>query len=227
MKVQIWSDFRCPFCYIGKRHLEAAIKDLGKDVEIEMMSFELDPNYEGANGETVAEHIAAKYGISVAEAQANNKRVVDMASSVGLNYNFDTMIDNNTFKAHKVLQLAKLKGVGNAFTEIGMSALFEHAKDLGDDETLVALGLEAGLLEADIRAALASDEYALKVRQDEQWAQMIGAKGVPHFVFDDKVSLSGAQPIETFKQAMNYVATLEPAVTQDDDLMCTDDSCAI
>lgn len=227
MKVQIWSDFRCPFCYIGKRHLEEAIKASGRDVEIEMMSYELDPEFEGSPNESVHEHLAKKYGMSVAEAKANNDRVTSMAANVGLKYDFDTMIDVNSFKAHKVFQLAKLKGVGNEFSEVGMSDHFEKGLDINDDTVLVEAGKTVGLSEDDVLKAIQSDDFGLKVRQEEQWSQMIGAKGVPHFVFDDKVSLSGAQPIETFIQAMDYVATLEEEVTESDDLVCTDDSCAV
>ncbi|CAM3638888.1 DsbA family oxidoreductase [Erysipelothrix sp. HDW6B] len=232
MKIQVWSDFRCPFCYIGKKHLEEAIQKSGRDVQIEMMSFELDPDHTPSAHESMAEHLAHKYGISVAEAEENNARVVSMAKSAGLNYDFDRLIDVNTFVAHKVFQLAKLKGVGNEFVEVAMSGHFESGKDLSDLETLIAMGESVGLERIAIENAVNSDDFAISVRQEEQFAQMVGAKGVPHFVFDNKVSLSGAQPVDTFMQAMDYVDNLEPTVeamdtSNNDDVSCTDGSCTI
>lgn len=225
MKIQIWSDFVCPFCYIGKRHLEQALKESGRDdVEIEMMSYELDPDFVDQPGMSVDQMLANKYGMSLSEARSNNARVKEMAASAGLNYDFDAMKHSNTFKAHKVFQLAKIQGLGHEVSEKFLSGYFEKGAYLNDDEELVKLAVEAGMKEEDVRKALDSDEVGLKVRQDEQWSQMIGAKGVPHFVFDDKVSLSGAQPVETFKQALEYVENLPK---EENVGMCEDGVCKV
>lgn len=224
MKVQIWSDFVCPFCYIGKRHLEQAIKELGEDVEIEMMSYELDPHYIDQPGLGYHEMLAEKYGISYEEAKAKNEYAGKMAAEVGLNYNFDEMKYSNTFKAHKVFQLAKEKGIGNQVAEAFMQGFFTDGEYLNDDETLVRLGVKEGLIEEDIRRVLEDDSYSLKVRQDQQWARTINAKGVPHFVIDDKVSVSGAQPVTVFKQALSHVSLLNMT---EEGAMCTDDGCEI
>lgn len=227
MKVQIYSDFRCPFCYIGKRHLEQAIEKSGLEVEIEMMSYELDPTIQPDPSETVAQHIAKKYGISEDEAKSNNTRVVFMAKEAGLNYDFDRVIDVNTLSAHRVFQKAKEVGVGNAFAELGMSGYFEKGLNLDDEATLVELGLQAGMTADAVKEALNHDEYAYQVRQDEQLAQQIGVQGVPYFVMDNKVSLSGAQPVDTFIQAMKYTASLQTPLQQEDNLTCEDGSCEI
>ncbi|URQ77446.1 DsbA family oxidoreductase [Erysipelothrix rhusiopathiae] len=225
MKVQVWSDFVCPFCYVGKRHLEEAIKQLDKDIEVEFMSFELDQNYVDNPDLNIHEMLAQKYNISVDEARMNNERVGSMAQSVGLNYDFDVMKYTNTFKAHKVFQYAKLKGLGNEYSEMLMDAYFSKGVYLNDLDALIEMGASIGLDAEGIKYAFESDEYGLSVRQDEQWAQMIGARGVPHFVIDDQVSLSGAQPIETFKSAIQHVETLN--AQKNDSMMCTDGVCTI
>ena len=224
MKVQIWSDFVCPFCYIGKRHLEQAIKELGQEVEIEMMSYELDPNYVDQLGLGYHELLAQKYDISYEEAKAKNEYAGKMAAAVGLNYNFEKMKYSNTFKAHKVFQLAKEKGIGNEVAEAFMEGFFTNGAYLNDDATLVKLGVENGLNKEEILSVLKDDSYGLKVRQDQQWARSINAKGVPHFVIDDKVSVSGAQPVTVFKQALSHVALLNAT---DEGALCTDEGCEI
>lgn len=232
MKIQVWSDFRCPFCYIGKKNLESAIAELDGDYEIEMMSYELDPNFV-PNGRPQVEGLAEKYGISLTEAQQNLDRVIDMAKGVGLNYDFNALIDVNTVNAHKVFQYAKLKNLGNEFAEVTLSAYFEKGTNIDDVDALVTLGATVGLDETGIRSAYESDDYLLKVRQDEQWAQMANVRGVPHFVIDNTVSLSGAQPKETFKDAIaytiDYVAKMnkENEAQGSDDLSCTDEGCKI
>ncbi len=229
MKIQVWSDYRCPFCYIGKRNLENALSELEGDFEIEMMSFELDPNFV-PNGMSQIDMLVQKYGMSKEEAMANQNRIIMMAKQAGLNYDFDKVVDVNTANAHKVAQYAKLKGKGAEFSESTLSAYFEKGLNIDDVEVLVELGKAVGLDEEGIRGAYASDDYLLKVRQDEQWAQMVGVKGVPHFVFDNTVSLSGAQSSETFKDAIAFtrkeIEKKSQAESQND-LMCNDDGCAI
>lgn len=226
MKVQVWSDFVCPFCYIGQRHLEAAIQEVDPSIEVEFMSYELDPNHVDQVGVSMAQMLANKYGMSLQEAEMNNQRVLGMAKQAGLNYDFDIMKHSNTFKAHKLFQYAKEIGKGNELSEILLDAYFTQGAYLNDEAQLIELAGKAGIEAAKAKEILASDEYGLKVRQDEQWAQSINVKGVPHFVIDDQVSLSGAQPVETFKQALLHVKTLN-FNSSSSDMMCEDGVCAI
>lgn len=226
MKVQIWSDFVCPFCYIGKKRLEQAIKELGKEdeVEIEMMSFELDPNYKDDLSMSYHEMMAAKYNMQYEEAKARNEYTGKMAAEVGLDYQFDKMKYSNTLKAHRVFQKAKELGIGNQVAEGLMEGFFTHGLYLNDDQKLIDWVKNYGLSEADARDALENEEYALKVRQDEHWARAINVKGAPHFVIDDKVSVSGAQPLEVLKGALSHVELLN---SMEDGMVCTDEGCEI
>lgn len=224
MKIQIWSDFRCPFCYIGKKNLEKAIESLDGEFEIEMMSYELDPHHI-ATGQSQAKMLSEKYGIGVEEAKTRLNHVLDMAAKAGLKYDFDSMVDVNTFNAHKVFQYAKEMGKGNDFNELVLSGYFEKGANIDSLDYLIDLGLSLGLEESGIRNAYQSDDYALKVRQDEQHAQTIGVRGVPHFVINDAVSLSGAQPPETFKDAIKYTVDYLEKVNAS--MICDDDGCEI
>ena len=229
MKVQIWSDFVCPFCYVGKRHLTQAIKELGEDVEIEMMSYELDPHYEDQPGIDIHQTLADKYGSSYQKAKENNDYAAKMAEEVGLVYNHDTMKYSNTFKAHKVFQKAKEIGKGNEFAELLMHGFFTDGEYLNDEATLIRLAAEVGISKEDVKLVLEDESYSLKVRQDEQWARTINAKGAPHFVIDDKVSVSGAQGVKVLKEAMEYVKSLDKPVEfgSGTGMVCDDDSCAV
>lgn len=229
MKIQIWSDYRCPFCYIGKRNLELALNQIDGEFEVEMMSYELDPTFV-PNGMSQVEMLVKKYGMSEQEAKNNTDRIIAMAKQAGLNYDFDKVIDVNTVNAHKVSQYAKLKGVGNAFSESVLSAYFEKGLNIDDLSVLIKLGKNFGLDAEGITNAYSSDDYLLKVRQDEQWAQMVGVKGVPHFVLDNTVSLSGAQSVETFKDAIAFTKKEIEKKSQSEsnnNLMCNDDGCVI
>lgn len=232
MKIQIWSDFVCPFCYIGKRHLDKAIEELGIEAEIEVMSYELDPHYVDQSGLDIHETLANKYGTSVEEARKNNQYSAEMAKEVGLVYNHDTMKYSNTFKAHKVFQKAKEIGKGNEFAEILMHGFFTDGAHLNDDSTLIAFASQVGIPGKEVKEIIKDDGYSLKVRQDEQWASTINAKGAPHFVIDDKVSVSGAQGTEVLKQAIQHVISLKtpPVEFGSSDgagMICDDESCEV
>ncbi|NLW15749.1 MAG: DsbA family oxidoreductase [Erysipelothrix sp.] len=226
MKVQVFSDFVCPFCYIGKTHLEQAIKEVDPTIEIEMMSFELDPYQEDIEDVSIAQHLANKYGMSVDDAIMNNNRIKEMAKSVGLDFNFDTMKLCNTFNAHKIFQYAKTKGLANEVSNKFLEAYFSLGQNINDKDTLIRLSKEGGLSEEQVLEALKSDELAYKVKQEQQHAASIGVKGVPHFVIDDQVFLSGAQPVQTFKDALLHVKTLNFNKVQDG-LTCDDGLCDI
>jgi protein disulfide-isomerase len=206
MKVEVWSDIMCPFCYIGKRHYESALEKFeGRDqVEIEWHSFQLDPSIPKkiSSKENVYQYLADKKGISYEQSEKMHERVIEMAKSAGLDYRFDRAIVANSFDAHRLIQLAKANGLGDAAEEKLFRAYFTEGRDFGDHDTLIQIGKEIGLDPEEIDAALVSDEYAEKVERDIQEAAEIGVQGVPFFVFDRRYAVSGAQPSEYFLQAL-------------------------
>ena len=207
MKIEIWSDIMCPFCYIGKRHLEKALETFpGRDsVEITWKSYQLDPTIPMSFEEPVGvyEYLADRKGWSLEQSEQMHERVVEMAASVGLEYNFDKAVVANSLYAHRVIQLAKEKGLDDAIQEIFFRAYFTEGRDLASVEELVVLGEEVGLAEEDIRVAIASEEYAYRVSQDIQEGVNLGVRGVPFFVFDRKYGISGAEPIQVFIDTLN------------------------
>jgi len=206
MKVEVWSDIMCPFCYIGKRNYETALDQFeGRDnVEIEWRSFQLDPTIPKSSQvkENVYQYLADKKGLTYEQSAKMHERVIQMAKEAGLDYRFDIAILANSFDAHRMIQLAKTKGLGDAAEERLFRAYFTEGRDFGDHETLVAIGKEIGLHEEEIKSVLVSEDYAEKVEQDIQEASEIGVQGVPFFVFDRKYAVSGAQPPEYFLQAL-------------------------
>ena len=206
MKVEVWSDIMCPFCYIGKRNYEAALGRFeGKEnIEIEWHSFQLDPTIPKniPVKENVYQYLADKKGISYEQSAKMHERVIQMAKDAGLDYRFDKAIVANSFDAHRLIQLAKTKGLDDAAEERLFRAYFTEGKDFGDHDTLVSIGKEIGLSEDEIRSALVSEDYAERVEQDIQEASEIGVQGVPFFVFDRRYAVSGAQPPEYFLQAL-------------------------
>lgn len=206
MKVEIWSDIVCPFCYIGKRHYEKAIQELGFNEEIEVVwrSYQLDPTTKVDKSKKVNsyESFAEKKGISVAQAKQMFDNVKQMAAKAGLNYNFDISVPANTKRAHLVLQKAKEKGLGDALKEQLLKAYFMEGKDVDDENTLIALGKTVGLTEAEVKTALTDATYNLKLQADLKQASEYGITGVPFFVVDGKYGISGAQPVDVFKQTL-------------------------
>lgn len=202
MKVEVWSDVMCPFCFIGKRHYEQAIKQFSDaaNVELEWKSFQLDPSVpEDLNGkQSVQEYLAASKGLSFEQAAQMTAGATQMAKKAGLEIDFNKAVAANTFKAHRVIQKAKGKGLGDAIEEAFFSAHFMEGLDVGNDATLVEIGKKAGLTIDEVKDALTNDEYAYQVNQDIMEARQIGVSGVPFFVFDRKYAVSGAQPVEVF-----------------------------
>lgn len=205
MKVEIWSDIMCPFCYIGKRHFESALQQFphSDKVEIEWKSFQLDPTIpENLPQTNVYEYLAQRKGMSVEQSKQMHGNVVAMAKNAGLDYNFDIAVVANSFKAHQLIQLAKSKGLGDVAEEQLFKAYFTEGKNFGDPSTLIELGKSIGLSQEEINEAFTNPVYGSKVKADIQEAQQIGVTGVPFFVFDRKYAISGAQPAEAFVQAL-------------------------
>lgn len=207
MKVEIWSDFICPFCYIGKRRMESALENFShKDsVTIEYKSYELDPNAEKKPEMKMHELLAKKYDMSVEKAQKMNEDMGNQAAEVGLVYNFDNMQHTNTFDAHRVAKYAADHDKGKEMTESLLHAYFTESKLISDHPTLVALATEVGLDKTGVVDLLKTDAYVKHVRGDEEQAREIGVQGVPFFVFNEKYAVSGAQPPEVFSEVLEKV----------------------
>ncbi|MGV3610859.1 MAG: DsbA family oxidoreductase [Fluviicola sp.] len=207
MKIEIWSDIMCPFCYIGKRHLEAALSNFPNEhFEIEWKSFQLDPTIAPQPGKNVYEYLAERKGMSVEESKQMHAGVVARAAEVGLDYHFEKAVISNSFDAHRIIQLAKTKGLGDVLEETFFKAYFTEGRDLNDKDTLMELGVGIGLNALDIKDVLEDEtQFASAVKHDISEAQQIGVRGVPFFVFDRKYAISGAQPIEHFEQTIQEV----------------------
>lgn len=201
MKIDIWSDFACPFCYIGKRNLENALKEYKGEVEIEFHSFLLDPNAKRSDVKP-NESLARKYGVSAEEGQKMIDRVVAMAKDVGLDYNYDDLIETNTIKAHKLLQYSKEEKKDKAIKEAIFKAHFMDGLDIGDEEVLVDIAKKVGLDEGKSLEALNSEVYESMVDVDRYTAQQLQITSVPFFVIDMKRAIQGAQPKEAFLKVL-------------------------
>ena len=205
LTVDIWSDVVCPWCYIGKRRFEAALArfEHRDDVSVTWRSFELDPEAPPVHRRATAERLAEKYGMSVEDAQARQQEVTDLAAIEGLAYDLAGARGGSTFDAHRLIHLGAEHGVSDAVKERLMRAYFTEREPIGDRETLVRLGIDAGLPEEEVRDVLDGDRYAEAVRADERTATQLGIRGVPFFVLGRKYGLSGAQPADIILQALD------------------------
>ena len=198
MKIEIWSDVICPFCYIGKRNFEAALEKFPDrdNMEVEWKSFQLDPvmsevpQYQ----ENMYQFVAARKGISYERSVAMHGQVGIMAKNAGLQYNFDKMLVTNSLKAHRIIQMAKTKGLGEKAEERLFYAYFTEGKNLSDDAVLTELGISIGLTATEVKEALTNPVFQHQVEADGAEASRLGAKGVPFFVIDRKYAIAGAQP---------------------------------
>lgn len=209
MKIEIWSDVVCPWCYIGKRRLEAALSDFehAEEVELTWRSFELDPDAPRREDRSLEEMLASKYGMTLEEAKAANTKITTLASGEGLEYRLDRVQRGNSFDAHRLIHLAARLGLQGAMKERLMRAYFTEGEAISEPETLVRLAGEVGVGEAEARRLLSGDDLADEVRQDEATAQSLGISGVPFFVIEGQWGISGAQPPELFSQALNQTWT--------------------
>ena len=205
MKVEIWSDIVCPFCYIGKRKFETALADFaGKDkVEIEWKSFQLDPEMDNKEGLNVHEYLGKRKGGTPADGKRMNDGMTAAAAEVGLQYDFDNGIINNTMNAHRLLHWAKAAGLQNELKERIFKAYYTEGIDTADITELVRLAKETGLDPLQARKVLEENLYVKEVLQDQQEAVELGVQGVPFYVFNRKYAVSGAQPSEVFAQVLN------------------------
>ncbi|TCD02379.1 DsbA family oxidoreductase [Pedobacter frigidisoli] len=194
MKVEIWSDVMCPFCYIGKRHFEQAIEKLPfkNEIEVDWKSYQLNPEYHNTNNETVYDYLSRSKGMPIEQAKQMTKQVVDMASNAGLSIDFDNNIPANTFNAHRLIHLAAKHNLQDLAEEKLFEAHFIKSKNIGEESVLIDLAVEIGLERSEAEEVLKSDQFAEAVRYDVYESQNLGIRGVPYFVMDRKYGVSGA-----------------------------------
>ena len=209
MKIEIWSDVMCPFCYIGKRRFEDALQKSGhKDkVEIEWKSFQLNPDMKTDTSNNIDQYLADIKGFPLEQAKQLNAQVTKMAADAGLTYNFDRAIVANSFNAHRFSHLAKKHGLSDAAEEQLFKAYFTDGKNIDDIATLIDLGTTIGLDATETKQTLESDAYAAEVKHDVAEAQHLGISGVPFFVINRKYGISGAQAVPVFEETIDKAFT--------------------
>jgi predicted DsbA family dithiol-disulfide isomerase len=212
MRVEIWSDIACPWCYVGKRRFENAL-ELFEDrdaVDVVWRSFELDPGAPPVREGDRDEHLARKYGLTVEQARQMHDRMTEVGAGVGIDFRFDRARSVNTFDAHRLVHLAKSHDLQGQMEERLFRAHFSEAEVLSEPETLTRLATEVGLDESEVRATIATDRFGDDVREDERMAALLGIHAVPFFVVDRAVGAAGAQPpevlLEFLRQARDPLA---------------------
>lgn len=233
--MEVWSDFVCPFCYIGKRNFEEALEKFAhqKHVTVEYMSYELSPDAERHPNRTYYETLAQKLGLSEEEAKAATSQLQKQAEAVGLIYRFDTAQPTNTFDAHRLAKYASKRNKGNEMIERLLKAHFTDSEHIGERKTLIKLAGEIGLDKSEVTDMLASVDYGKMVRLDERDAKDMAIQGVPFFVFNEKYGVSGAQSAAGFTEVLEKVweeETEKPIFRtinsqKSETTYCTDEGC--
>ncbi len=214
MKIEIWSDVACPFCYIGKRRLEEALNGFEhqSDVEIEWKSFQLNPELKTNKIQSIHEYLAEAKGWTVEYAKQMGEQVTAMAEEVGLNYNMDTTVVANTFNAHRIIQFAKTQNLGDAIEEALFKAYFMEGKNIDSKTELIEIAVSIGLNASEAEKVLDEKQFSEQVEFDAYEAQQIGVRGVPFFVFNRKYGISGAQPLEVFTRTLDQAYAEETKI---------------
>jgi predicted DsbA family dithiol-disulfide isomerase len=204
MKVEVWSDVVCPWCYLGKRRLERALErfEHRDEAEVVWRSFELDPTAPRVREEDNTTRMAAKYGMSREEAAERHEQLTQLAAQDGLTYHLESARSGNTFDAHRLLHLAAERDLQDAAKERLFAAYLTESEAIGDPDTLVRLAGEVGIPPDEARATLDGAAYTDEVRADEREAGALGITGVPFFVFDRRYAVSGAQSADLLLEAL-------------------------
>lgn len=203
LKIEVWFDVACPYCYIGLRHLESAIKlYAGKRLNFLLRSFELEPEIAVDNSETQYITLMRQYKLSELRAKQTIDTIATAGQAAGLIIDFDKVIRTNTFDAHRLIHFAADEGKGVEMNNRLFKAYFEEGKHIGSKKHLIALASEIGI---DAKRLLESNNYSAEVRADEHRAQLIGISKIPFFLFDEKYSITGAQPVSVFIELMNRI----------------------
>lgn len=206
LRVDVWSDIACPWCYVGKRRLEAALARFAASdaVQVVWRAFELDPAAPRVRdqGQSYAERLAQKYATPLVQAESMIRNMTELAAREGLSFRFDQIRPGNTFDAHRVLHLALDRGVQDAVKERLLLAYMTEGQAIGLPDVLVRLAAEGGLDADEVRAMLASDDYTREVRADEEKARALCIGGVPFFAIAGRYGVSGAQPAEALLRVL-------------------------
>lgn len=206
LRIDVWSDIVCPFCWIGKRHLEEALRRSGIEAEVFYHAYELNPR--AGPTRPLSEYLRERFGAGAGQMQGH---VTRMGEAAGLAFRWEDALYANTFDAHRLVLFAQAQGLGSAMVERLMLAHFQEGRDLADSATLLELASEVGLRGDKVDAFLLGDELADEARRDEAQAQAMGVRGVPFFVLDGRFGLSGAQPPEVFERAFAQAAATRGA----------------
>ncbi|OAS18661.1 DsbA family oxidoreductase [Paenibacillus oryzisoli] len=209
MKIEIWSDYVCPLCYIGKRRLESALDQFAhqNEVVIEYKSFELNPQASMYSGGNMHQILSEKHGMSIEQAKKAHAELEQQAALIGLLYNIDQVKPTNTFDAHRLTQYAKSVGKDKELAEKLFYSYYTDAKLISDHDTLANIAESVGMNRDESMTVLHDpSKYANDVRSNEATAKQLGITGVPFFVIDRKYAISGAQPTEVFINALNQAS---------------------
>ncbi|WIM67133.1 DsbA family oxidoreductase [Corynebacterium breve] len=209
MRIDIWSDYVCPFCTIGERHLAMALEDYDGDVEIFWRSFQLDPTAPKEPTETGVDYLVKSKSMSREQVEQMLSGLAQRAEMIGLDFNWRDQVIANTFDAHRVGHAARAQGVGNEWDQALKHAYFTDGKNVASAETMKEIGTAIGLEASLIDDILASDQYADSVNEEIQAARQMGVNGVPFFVFDGKLAVSGAQPPAVFKDMLKELENMD------------------
>jgi predicted DsbA family dithiol-disulfide isomerase len=232
MKIEIWSDVACPWCYIGKRRFEAALAGFEHrdSVEVKWRSYQLDPTLPEHYDGTELDYLSSRKGMPRQQVSQMFEHVTEQAKAEGLNYRFDAVVVANSFTAHRLIHLAAAHGKQDEAKERLLSDHFEHGRDIGSREYLTSLALDLGISAEKAEELFTTDKYADDVRLDVSEGQALGISGVPFFVIDRKFGLSGAQPTATFAAALAQAwqeANPLVLVNSTDGDACGPDGCSV
>jgi predicted DsbA family dithiol-disulfide isomerase len=212
IKVDIWSDVQCPWCYIGKRKFEAAVAGFDGEVDVEYHSFELAPDTPVDFDGTPKDYLSQRKGVSPEQADLMLDRVTGIAAGVGLAYDYDHVHQTNTIKAHELLHYAKSQGRQVDMKERLLKAYFVDGRHIGRIQDLADLAADIGLDRDEVVAVLTDERYLPDVKADVEQAAAYCINGVPFFVFDEKYGVSGAQDPGTFANVLEQVRTERESV---------------
>ena len=243
MRVDIWSDVVCPFCFIGKKRLEKAAEQAGVELEVFWHSYQLDPDAPIRQEKSNSERLAEKYNRSIAEVEEMQRNIAAMAKEEGIEFNWENANSGNTFNAHRIIHLAQSLNLGNEAKEAFFYSYMTQGLAIGERETIEDVAARIGLNPNQVEDVLNSDEFSEFVKYDEEVARdQLKVTGVPFFVFDQRVALAGAQPVEVMKDVLTKaVATMKTEdelqqeteekasenTAQNDALICSDESCEV
>ena len=204
MKVDIWSDTRCPFCFIGKRNFEKALQEFSQNdkVEVNWHSFQLDPNMKTDLTKNHYEYLSEVKGFPMAQIMQMHENLIQSGKNAGIDFNFDDVKVSNSFKSQMLVQLAKEKGKATEMEELLFEAYFKSGKDIDDVEVLSEIGNKIGFSNEEIQNAVNFEQLSDLVNNDISEASNLGIRGVPFFVFNQKYAISGAQPTHLFSEVL-------------------------